>query len=152
MPGSTVPGRAWLARNRDHSGWLATSIDDSPVFAGLARARVGLGLASPGVSASWMKGFDGWGLPPREGGARFNVVNGMAREATQELGGRKSPAVMEGVCARSRSEEVVPEMRAAVAKACAGLEVERSVEDLDRDVCVESSEAFGAEQGAEARV
>ena len=40
-------------------------------------------------------------------------------------------------------------MRAAVAKACAGLGVERFVTDLDRDVCVEAS---GAELGADARV
>ena len=144
--------RAWLARNRDHSGRLATLMEDSPLFPGLARARFGLEIASFGASASWEKGFDGRGLFPRKGGARFYVVNGMAREATQELGGWKSPAVMEGVYTRARSEEVVPEMRAAVAKACAGLEVERFVEDLDRDVCVESSEALGAERGAEARV
>ena len=39
-------------------------------------------------------------------------------------------------------------MRAAVAKACAGLEAERFVKDLDRDVCAEASEALGTEQGA----
>ena len=43
-------------------------------------------------------------------------------------------------------------MRAAAAKARAGLGVERFVTDLDRDVCVEASEASGAEQGADARV
>ena len=69
----------------------------------------------------------------------------MAREATQELGGWKSPAVMEGVYTKARSEEVVPEMRPAVAKACAGLEVERFVRDLDRDMCAESPEGLGAE-------
>ena len=76
----------------------------------------------------------------------------MAREAAQELGGWKSPAVMEGVYTKARLEGVVPEMRSAVAKARAGLEVERFARDLDRDVCVESSEALGAERGAEARV
>ena len=59
---------------------------------------------------------------------------------------------MGGVYAKGRSEEVAPEMRAAGAKACAGLEVERFVRDLGRDVCVDSSEALGSEQGAEARV
>ena len=59
---------------------------------------------------------------------------------------------MEGVYTEARSEEAVPEMRAAVAKACAGLEVERFVKDLDRDVRVESSDALGAGQGVEARV
>ena len=43
-------------------------------------------------------------------------------------------------------------MRTAAAKACAGLEAERFVRDLGRDVCVDSSEALGAERGAEARV
>ena len=75
----------------------------------------------------------------------------MAREATQELGGWGIPAVMEGVYAKVRSEEVVPEMRAAAARASAGLEVERFVKDLDRDVCAEASEALGVERGAVAR-
>ena len=84
--------------------------------------------------------------------ARFYVVNGMAREATQELGGWKPPSVMDGVYTRARPEEVIPEMRSAVAKACARLEVERFERDLDHVVCAESSEFVGAEQGAEARV
>ena len=125
---------------------------NSPPFAGLARARFELGLASSGMAASWKKGFEGKNLPPRKGGARFYVVNGMAREAAQELGGRESPAVMEGVRAKARSEEVAPEMRTAAAKACAGLEVERFARDLGRDVYVDSSEALGEERGAEARV
>ena len=98
------------------------------------------------------EGFEGRSVSPRKGGARFYVANGMAREATQELGGWETPAVMEGVYPKVRSEEVVSEMRAAAAKACAGLEVERFVQDLGRDVCAEASEASGAEQGADARV
>ena len=78
------------------------------------------------------------------------VVNGMAREATQDLGGRKSLAAMEGVFAKARAEEVVPEMRSALSKACAELGVELFAQDLGRDVCAESSEALGAEKGAEA--
>ena len=131
---------------------MATSLKDSPTFVGLTRARFGLGLASAGVSASWKKGFDNRNLPPRKGGARFYVANGMAREATQELRGWKSPAVPEKVYMKARPEDVAPGMRAAVAKACAGLGVERFAQHLGRDVCVDSSEALGAEQGAEARV
>ena len=142
----------WLVRNRDFAGRMASSGEDSPLFAGLVRARFGLGLASSGIAASWKKGSDYKNLSPRERGARFCVVNGMAREATQELGGRKSPAVMEGVYTKARSEEVAPEMRAAVAMARAGLEVERFVWGLGRDVCVDASEALGAEKGAGARV
>ena len=91
-------------------------------------------------------------MSPRKGGARFYVVNGMPRETTQDLGGWKSPAVMEGVYVRARSEEAIPEMREAARRACKGLEVERFVTDLDREVCVGASEAIGAEAGAEARV
>ena len=91
-------------------------------------------------------------MSPRKGGARFYVVNGMPRETTQDLGGWKSPAVMEGVYVRARSEEAIPEMRDAVSRACKGLEVERFVTDLDREVCAGASEAMGAEAGAEARV
>ena len=49
---------------------------------------------------------------------------------------------MEGVYARARSKEVIPEMRSAVAKACARLEVERFVRGLDQAEigCAESSE------------
>ena len=43
-------------------------------------------------------------------------------------------------------------MRSALSKARAGLEVELFVKDSDCDVCVESSEALGAEKGAEARI
>ena len=96
---------------------MPPSSDEGPLFAGLARARFGLELASSGVSASRKKGFGGWSLPPIKGGARFYVTNGMAREATQELGGRKTPVAMERVYTKFRSEEAVPEMRAAAAEA-----------------------------------
>ena len=43
-------------------------------------------------------------------------------------------------------------MREAVGRACKGLEVERFVTDLDREICVGASEALGAETGVEARV
>ena len=43
-------------------------------------------------------------------------------------------------------------MQAATAKASAGLEVELFVKDLDREVCVEASEALGSEKGAGTRV
>ena len=43
-------------------------------------------------------------------------------------------------------------MRPAVARACAGLEAERFVGDLDHDICAEASGALGTERGAEARI
>ena len=144
--------RSWLADFRDYAGRLATAGEEGPFLVGLARSRFGLGLAASGISASWKRCFEGRGLPPRKGGARFYVVNGMPRETTQDLGGWKSPAVMEGVYVRARSEEAIPEMREAARKACKGLEAERFVTDLGRDLCAEASEAIGAEAGAEARV
>ena len=144
--------RSWLAGARDYAARLAAAGEDGPFLVGLARSRFGLGLAASGVSASWKKCFEGKSLSPRKGGARFYVVNGMPRETTQDLGGWKSPAVMEGVYVRARSEEAIPEMRDAVSRACRGLEVERFVTDLDREVCAEASEAMGTEAGAEARV
>ena len=144
--------RSWLSGSRDYAGRLAAAGEEGPFLVGLARPRFGLGLAASGVSASWKKCFEGRSLSPRKGGARFYVVNGMPRETTQDLGGWKSPAVMEGVYVRARSEEAIPEMRDAVSRACKGLEVERFVTDLDREVCVGASEAMGAEAGAEARV
>ena len=91
-------------------------------------------------------------MSPRKGGARFYVVNGIPRETTQELGGWRSSAAMEGVYVRARSEGAVPEMRAAAGRACRGLEVERFVVDLGREICVDASEALGAQTGVEARV
>ena len=41
------------------------------------------------------------------------VSRGMLRVATEELGGWKSPEVMEKVYGTARSEEAVPEMRVA---------------------------------------
>ena len=84
-------------------------------------------------------------MSPRKGGARFYVANGMPREAPQELGGWRSSAVMEEVYVRARSEEAVPEAREAATRACRSLEVERFVADLDREVCVDASEALGAD-------
>ena len=144
--------RSWLVKRRNYAGRLPTTGGEGPFLVGLARARFGLGLASSGATASWRKCFDGKNMSPRKGGARFYVVNGMPRETTQELGGWRSPAVMEGVYIRARSEEAAPEMRAAVDKACKGLEVERFVAELDREICVDASEALGAEKGVEARV
>ena len=57
------------------------------------------------------------------------------------MGERQSPAVMGNVYVKARSEEVVPEMHAALAKASAGLEVELFAKDPDREVCAEASEA-----------
>ena len=109
-------------------------------------------MAASGITAARKEGLDGKNLSPRKGGARLHVMTGMAREATQGLGGWKSPAIMESVCTEVRSGEVVPEMRSAVAKPCNALEVTSFVEDPYRDVGSESDDAFGLLMGAAARI
>ena len=112
--------RAWLARRRYYAGRMSSPPEGGPLFAVLARARFGLGMAPPRISAARKRDFEARSLSPRKGGARLYVANGMAREATQELGGWKSPSVTEGVYAKAHPKEVAPEMRAALAAACAG--------------------------------
>ena len=50
---------------------------------------------------------------------------------------------MEAVYNKTRTEEVLPEMRAAVDKACAVLDVTSFVGNLDGDVCLDSGEVPG---------
>ena len=144
--------RSWMVKHRDYADRLSQLGNEGHLLVGLARARFGLGLASSGIAASWKKCFSGRLLSPRKGGARFYVVNGMPRETTQSLGGWRSPAVMENVYIRARSEEAAPEIRAAVDKARRGLEVELFVIDLDREVSAEATVALGDPEGDEARI
>ena len=139
--------RPWLSRRRGRENRMSMPPGEALLFVGLARARFGFGAPLAITSAGGKKGFDGRHLSPRKGGARLYVVTGMAREATQVLGGWKSPAVMEGVYTKARSEEVAPEMHPAIAKACTVLEVTSFAEDLDRDVCANGDEAVGLEFG-----
>ena len=55
----------------------------------------------------------------------------MSREATQELGGWKSTEEVERGYNKARSEEVVPEMRAALGPAGDRMEMERFVKEFD---------------------
>ena len=142
----------WLSRYRDRYGRPSTPSVSAPLFVGLARARFGLRMASPRITAACKRGLDGKNLPPRKGGARLYVMNGVAREAAQELGGWESPAVMESVYAKVRSGEAVPEMRPPVTKACNVLEVTSFAERLDRDVGLEGDDALGLLKGAAARI
>ena len=57
------------------------------LFVRLARTRFGLGMAPVGVAAGWNGSLEGRCVFPRKGGARLYLMNGMAREATRELGG-----------------------------------------------------------------
>ena len=59
---------------------------------------------------------------------------------------------MGGVYTRARSEEVAPDMRSAVTKARAVLEVTSFVEDLDRVVCADGEGALGSGRGSAARI
>ena len=91
---------SWLVRRRNYAGRLATSGEEGPFLVGLASARFGLSLAPSVVTGSRKKCF--------EERARFYVADGIPRETTQELGGWRSSAVMEGMYARARSEEGAP--------------------------------------------
>ena len=144
--------RDWLSRFRDRDGRFSAPPVSAPLFVGPARARFGLRMAASGNTAAWKTGLDCKNLSPRKGGARLYVMDGMAREATQELGGWKSPEVMDSVFSKVRSGEVVPEMRSAGAKACNLLEAASIVEDLGRDVGSESDDALGSLKGAAARI
>ena len=79
-------------------------------------------------------------------------MNGRTREATQELEGWKSPAVLEAVYNGTPSEEVLPEMRAAASNACAILDFTASVEYLDSEVFPGGDEFLGPDQGSRVRV
>ena len=79
--------RSQLSRFWGREKRLSASPEVAPVSIGLARARFGSGMAPSGVTADWKKGIDGKNLSPRRSGARLHMMNGMAREATQELGG-----------------------------------------------------------------
>ena len=79
-------------------------------------------------------------------------MNGMPLEATQELGGWKTPGVLGSVYNKVRSVEVVPEMRSAINKACTLLDVRAFVVDLYDGSCGDSEGAVGYDRGAAIRV
>ena len=80
------------------------------------------------------------------------IMHGMTREVTQEPGDWKSPSAMENVYNRTRAEDVAPEMRAAVSKARAILEVTSFGENLDREVCPDSDEMLGPKKESFVRI
>ena len=59
------------------------------------------------------------------------LIKGMPKDASLELGGLRSPKVMEHVFSECRSEEGPAEMRAAVAKTSVRFEVEEFVRELE---------------------
>ena len=126
--------------------------DKCPLFFGLVRAKFGLRVAASGFTASWEKVPEGRVLFPREGGSRMYIMNGMPRAATQELGGRRSPGVMESMPNKTRTEELVPEMRAALERPCAFLSVEAPLKDLDRGASLAYESVLGGDDGARANV
>ena len=67
----------------------------------------------------------------------------MSREATQELGGWRSPAVIEKVYQLARSEEVGPEMRKALRKAIDRLEVDCFTQELEESVTLANDGEVG---------
>ena len=103
-------------------------------FAGLARGRCGLGMAVSGIGAASHETLEGRSLPPREGGTCMYLMNRTPRVATQELSEWETLGVMEGVYNKAKSEEVGPEMRSAISRACAFRGSESFVKDLDHDM------------------
>ena len=144
--------RGWLSRYRDREGRMSSTPGSSLLVVGLARARFGLRMASLGVTAARKLGLAGRNLSPRKGGARLSVMNGMAREATRDLGGWKSQAVTAGVFTKGRSGEVVPEMRSAISRARKVLEVTAFVETLYRDVGNLGGDTLGLRESAASRI
>ena len=144
--------RDWLARCFGRDGRVSAPPVSAALFVGVARARFCLRMAASRIAAARKKGLDSKTLSLRKGCACLYVMNGMACEGAQELGGWESPAVMESVYTKGRSGEVAPEMTSAVAKACNVLEVVSFVEVPDRDVGSESDGALGLMRGAAARI
>ena len=91
-------------------------------------------MAPVGVAAAWGTSLEGRCVSPRKGGARLFLTNGMAREATRELGGWRPQGVTERVDNKTCSEEVAPEMGVASDWECATLSVEEFVKDLELEV------------------
>ena len=58
---------------------------------------------------------------------------------------------MESVRKKARSELVVPEMRSTITGACALLDVQAFVVDVDDGSCVDGEEAVGADRGTAVR-
>ena len=57
--------------------------------------------------------LDGRAVPPRRGGARLYLTNGVSREAMRVPGGRETPGTMDQVYNQTESEEV-EELRVAL--------------------------------------
>ena len=66
-------------------------------------------------------------------------MEGMTREATQELGCLETPGVTGRVCNKTRSKEVAPEVGGALGRACAILDVEEFVNDVGLDAAPDDS-------------
>ena len=126
LPSGWLRLRKRLAVFRNHARRSSGTEARAPLFVGLARAHFGLPMAASGMSASWKQVMEGRNLSSRIGGARLYLMNGMSRQATQELGRWKTPTVMESVYNKARSGEVVPEMRSATNRACAFFFFKRS--------------------------
>ena len=151
LPSSWLWLGEWRTVHRDRMDGMSDPRNHAPLFVALARARFGLGMAASGLSGASQRALEGRALPPRRGGTRLYIMNGVTRDATQERGGWKSPAVMEAGHSRTRYEEVLPEMQAPVAKACAVFGVTALVEDADGALRPDSLEVFGPDNGAQVR-
>ena len=100
----------WLAAYRDHARRLSGEDASAPPSVGLARARFGLSMAASGTSASRKNVLGGRNLPPRKGGTRLHLMNGVGklrqywkfcttrREQKKSFQGRAPPARRHAPC------------------------------------------------------
>ena len=98
------------------------------LFGGSAPAKFGLGPASAGSAAAMKRVTNGRPAPPPQ--EKADVASGMSREATQELGRRRSSNVMVKAYQEARLEEAGPEIRVALKRVSDGLEVGRIAQEL----------------------
>ena len=91
-------------------------------------------MAPVGIAAALKRALEGRSGCPRKSGARVHPTNGTTREATQELGGRKTPGMTGRVYSKARSETVAPMMRGALGRVCPILGVGEFVRDLEHGV------------------
>ena len=76
-------------------------------------------------------------------GPEMYLMDGVAREAAQELGGWRPQNVAERVCNRALPGEVVPKMRGGLDGARATLSVEEIAKDLELEVLPDGQGAVG---------
>ena len=87
-------------------------------------------MAASAVNVAPTKCLDGRTASLRGRGARFSIMDGMSRDAAEELCSWEPAEVMEWAYSTARPEEVAPEVRADLHRATAWLEVDECLKGL----------------------